>query len=67
MSKNSLTPALKALLKAPHARGSAIPAPPRAASDALFDHIKSSAESNGIGHAAWLTLSVSNHDVQCGR
>lgn len=51
-----LSPALKAVLKASHARGSAVAAP--AGAHALFEAIRSSAASNGIGHATWLTLSV---------
>ena len=53
-----LSPALKALLKAPHARGAALPAPPRPVSDALFDALRKSAAANGVGHQTWLTLSV---------
>jgi hypothetical protein len=52
-----LSPALKALIAAPHAMGSAIPAPSRAVITSLFDGIRSRGESGGVGSESWLTLS----------
>jgi hypothetical protein len=52
-----LSPALKALLVASHARGSAIPA--SAKLDTLFDSVYKSAKSVGLGRDTVLTLSVS--------
>ncbi|KAL8286671.1 hypothetical protein RQP46_004199 [Phenoliferia psychrophenolica] len=58
MSANKLTTSLKALLKAPHARGGALPAPALARTTALFDGISASARAKGLGHDTWLTLST---------
>lgn len=58
MSATKLSPALKALIAAPHARGKPLPSPPAATTSALFDALRSSAKSNGVGNAAWVTLSV---------
>lgn len=58
MASTKLSPALKALIAAPHARGTALPAPSLAVTDRLFDSIRASATSNGIGSSTWLTLSV---------
>jgi hypothetical protein len=52
-----LSPALKALIAAPHAMGSAIPAPSRPIITSLFDGIRSRGESGGVGSESWLTLS----------
>lgn len=52
-----LSPALKALLTASHARGSALPVPAKI--DSLFDSVYKSAKSVGLGHDIVLTLSVS--------
>jgi hypothetical protein len=51
-----LSPTLKALIAAPHALGSAIPAPSKAASTALFDRIRSGGK--GVGDETWLCLST---------
>lgn len=53
-----LSPALKALLAAPYARGSAIPAPPKAVSTALFEKIGREAKAQGVGEPSWLVLST---------
>jgi hypothetical protein len=53
-----LSQALKSLIKAPHALGSAIPAPPRPAFQKLFSQISETAESNGSRNDTWLTLST---------
>ncbi|KAK4695160.1 hypothetical protein P7C70_g8603, partial [Phenoliferia sp. Uapishka_3] len=58
MSGNKLTTSLKALLKAPHARGSALPAPSPVRTKALFDGISLAAKSKGLAHDTWLTLST---------
>lgn len=51
-----LSPALKALLGARHAKGSAIAAPAKL--DTLFDSVYHSAKAVGLGHDTVLTLSV---------
>lgn len=53
-----LSAALKVILKAPHAKGTAIPAPASAITEKLFNSLKTSAAANGLGSEAWLTLSV---------
>jgi hypothetical protein len=53
-----LSSAVKALIAAPHALGTAIPAPAKAVSTALFDKIRSRGESNGVGRETWLCLST---------
>jgi hypothetical protein len=53
-----LSSAVKALIAAPHALGSAIPAPAKAVSTALFDKIRSRGESKGVGQETWLCLST---------
>jgi hypothetical protein len=53
-----LSESLKALIAAPHALGSAIPAPPRPAFQSLFSKISSTAEKNGAKNDVWLTLST---------
>jgi hypothetical protein len=53
-----LSESLKALIAAPHALGSAIPAPPRPAFQGLFNKISSTAEKNGAKNDVWLTLST---------
>ena len=53
-----LSESLKALIAAPHAHGSAIPAPPRPAFHNLFNKISSTAEKNGARNDIWLTLST---------
>lgn len=52
----SLSPALKAILKSPKAKGFAVPAPAKI--NELFDAVSASAREKGVGEAAWLTLSV---------
>ncbi|ORY38315.1 hypothetical protein BCR35DRAFT_311521 [Leucosporidium creatinivorum] len=54
-----LSSSLKALIAAPHAHGNALPAPPLALTNALFNELEGSASSKGVGKAAWLTLSTS--------
>ncbi len=51
-----LSPTLKALIAAPHALGSAIPAPSKAVSKALFDKIRSGG--HGVGDETWLCVST---------
>ncbi|WVQ73745.1 hypothetical protein IAR50_003325 [Cryptococcus sp. DSM 104548] len=53
-----LSPAIKALLAAPHAHGGPIPAPPRATINSLFDRIRSRGEAGGVGAPTWLTVST---------
>lgn len=53
-----LSPAIKALLAAPHSLGTARPAPARPTLSSLFDRIRSRGESNGVGPESWLTLST---------
>lgn len=55
---SKLSPSLKALLKAPHARGTALPSPSPLVLSKLFDSIAHSAAEKGVGADAWLTLSV---------
>lgn len=53
-----LSPALKALISAPHARGAAIPTSPRLSS--LFKRIDDDARSKDIGIRTWLCLSTAS-------
>lgn len=53
-----LSPAVKALISAPHALGQAIPAPSRAAVKQLFDNVRSRGERNGVDVDSWLTVST---------
>ncbi|ODO06170.1 hypothetical protein L198_01402 [Cryptococcus wingfieldii CBS 7118] len=53
-----LSPAIKALLSAPHAQGGPIPAPPRATINSLFDRIRTRGEAGGVGAPTWLTVST---------
>lgn len=53
-----LSDSLKALIAAPQAYGSAIPAPPRPAFQNLFNKISSTAEKHGARNDTWLTLST---------
>ena len=56
MSK--LSPALKALIGAPFARPSTLPASPRIRS--VYEGLRREASSKNVGVPAWLTLSVSS-------
>lgn len=58
MPPAKLSSTLKALIKAPHARGNSIPISTKL--PILFDSIKTSAEKNGLDYNTWLTLSVSS-------
>jgi hypothetical protein len=53
-----LSPTLKALINAPHARGAAIPTSPRLSS--LFKRIEDDARSKDIGMRTWLCLSTAS-------
>lgn len=53
-----LSPAVKALISAPHARGSALPCPDISRLTATLDTIRSKGESGGISVPSWLTLST---------
>ncbi|WVQ96925.1 hypothetical protein IAU59_004033 [Kwoniella sp. CBS 9459] len=53
-----LSPAVKSLINAPHAFGSAIPRPAAASTHALFEKIRTRGEEGGIGPETWLTLST---------
>lgn len=55
-----LSPALKALISAPHARGSALPAPPKSVCTDLFTRISSSGRHHGLGLDSWLCLSTAS-------
>lgn len=50
-----LSPALKALIAAPHALGAAVPAPSRAACTSLFDRVKAAGQ---VGNDTFLTASA---------
>ncbi|KAH8087110.1 hypothetical protein HD553DRAFT_328469 [Filobasidium floriforme] len=54
----TLSPALKALINAPHARGAAIPTSPHLSS--LFKRIEDDARSKDIGIRTWLCLSTAS-------
>jgi hypothetical protein len=53
-----LSPTLKSLIKAPHARGNASPSPAPQALRNVFKGISAGAEKNGAKSEAWLTLST---------
>ena len=53
-----LSESIKALISAPHALGSAIPAPPKQTFHQALNKISSTAEKNGAGNDVWLTLST---------
>jgi len=53
-----LSESIKALISAPQALGSAIPAPPKQAFRQLLNKISNTAENNGAGNDVWLTLST---------
>ncbi|KAJ9092763.1 hypothetical protein QFC19_008618 [Naganishia cerealis] len=55
-----LSPALKALISAPHARGAALPAPSKSVSSALFSRISSDGQEHGLGLPSWLCLSTAS-------
>lgn len=55
-----LSPALKALISAPHARGAALPAPSKPVSSALFTRISSRGQKHGLGLAPWLCVSTAS-------
>ncbi|TVY43170.1 Dol-P-Man:Man(5)GlcNAc(2)-PP-Dol alpha-1,3-mannosyltransferase, partial [Lachnellula occidentalis] len=54
MSK--LSPALKALISAPHARPNTLPAPPKVR--AVYERLRQEAAAKNVGVPAWLTLST---------
>ncbi|GAA5974973.1 hypothetical protein JCM11641_006785 [Rhodosporidiobolus odoratus] len=56
MASVRLSPALKALIAAPHAQGGPLLAPSKAVTDRLFEGLASSGEKGGVGEAGWLTL-----------
>ncbi|WOO78006.1 Dol-P-Man:Man(5)GlcNAc(2)-PP-Dol alpha-1,3-mannosyltransferase [Vanrija pseudolonga] len=51
-----LSPALKALIAAPHARGEALAAPARQVTNALFDRLRGRGEAGGVGRETWLSV-----------
>ena len=57
-SAAKLSPALKSLISAPHARGGALPSPNNIKS--LFQRISDSARSNDLGIRTWLCLSTAS-------
>ncbi|GAA6060253.1 hypothetical protein JCM10212_003493 [Sporobolomyces blumeae] len=54
---SKLSPALKQLIAAAHAQGGPVPSLPRANATRLFEGLANSAQANGVGTKAWLTLS----------
>ncbi|KLT44162.1 hypothetical protein CC85DRAFT_283951 [Cutaneotrichosporon oleaginosum] len=54
-----LSPALKALIKLPAARGSPTPAPALPVLRGLFDRVRSRGEAGGIGRDTWLSMNTS--------
>lgn len=54
-----LSPALKALIKLPAARGSPIPAPAAPVLKSLFDRVRSGGEKGGVGRDTWLSMNTS--------
>ncbi|WVF71039.1 hypothetical protein IAT40_005836 [Kwoniella sp. CBS 6097] len=53
-----LSPAVKSLISAPHAFGSAVPKPAPEKVYALFEKIRRGGEKGGVGPETWLTLST---------
>ena len=51
-----LSPALKALISSPAAKGSALPSPGASAINDLFGKIVKTGEQNGVSKETWLTL-----------
>lgn len=57
-SATKLSPALKSLINAPHARGASLPSPPHIKS--LFQRVEKDAQSKDIGIRIWLCLSTAS-------
>lgn len=53
-----LSPALKALIKLPAARGSPVPAPAAPVLKSLFDKVRKTGEAGGVGRDTWLTMNT---------
>ncbi|GMK57186.1 hypothetical protein CspeluHIS016_0400200 [Cutaneotrichosporon spelunceum] len=54
-----LSPALKALIKAPGARGAPTPAPPAPVLRSLFERVRARGEAGGVGRETWLSMGTS--------
>lgn len=57
-SRAHLSDTLKALIKAPHALGGTVPAPPTQTFRSVLTRISDEAERHGAGNDVWLTLST---------
>lgn len=54
-----LTPALKALIKLPAARGAPVPAPAAPVLQSLFERVRARGEAGGVGRDTWLSMNTS--------